>query len=160
MEKVINFITENQRTYIYFLSKLKGFPFVCDYSSYILGAYLSTKFDIEPVYTEGDYEEDDNAHCWLSINDIIIDFTLSQFLVEKMSKKKVKSMSEEELYRYLITDMNIPTIIKDGDDLYCKFLTLGEYEIEDEFINCAKESSSFKEYLSAIKNKKKLLFNK
>lgn len=158
IKEILGFIKDNSKDYLLFLSELGGFPSVCDYSSMILGAYLSERFDIEPIYMEGDYEVNDNFHCWLDIDNIIIDFTACQFKYNEdeleIMEETVKGLNKEELYKKLIIDNKLSIIIEEEDELYDEYNCLGDTSIEKEYLECAKEYSDFKEYLI---NAKKIL---
>lgn len=166
LNEILDFINNNKKKYLYFLSKMDSFPSVCDYSSYILGAYLSDKFNIEPIYVEGDYQVNDNSHCWLEIDNIIIDFTACQFsMCESLDNEEFSveglnevegcnssfSQNEEQLYKMLIEDNNLSVIIEEEDELYDEYLYLGEYNIANKYLNIAKKSKTFDEYLDMIK---------
>lgn len=150
LNEILKFVNDNSKKYLYFLSQMATFPSVCDYSSYILGAYLSEKFNIEPIYVEGDYEVNDNSHCWLEIDSIIIDFTACQFLYDE--EFSVEGLNEEQLYKMLIKDNNLSIIVKEEDELYDEYLYLGDYNIDKSYLDLAKESCDFDDYLNKIKN--------
>lgn len=127
INNVIKFIEQNSKLYLNFLKKMSSYPSVCDYSSMILGAYISTYFDIDINCVDGEYDED--IHWWLGLGDYIIDFTLNQFY--EHNKK-------------------VPIII-DNNSIYMK--KYAEFEIHSipvKYINIAKSSIDFKSYLDKI----------
>lgn len=136
LDNITNFIKLNKDKYIDLLKEINGYPSVCDYSSMIIGAYLSTKFNIEPTYISGEFllnddDEEGDIHNWLNINGIIIDFTINQFY----------------------PNTEIEPIIMKNSSLYNKYEEFDEYSIPNIYINIANNSSSFGEYLNKIKKK-------
>lgn len=144
LKNVVKFIEENSNEYLEFLKKMSSFPFVCDYSSMVLGAYLNKLFNTDTYYVDGEYSKGDEAgetHCWLEIDDTIIDFTLVQF----------SSYSKEEVDIDLLKGSNIHYIIDKNKSYYYKNYTeFGFNEIPDIYKNIANDSDSFEIYLSKI----------
>lgn len=77
----LKFIEEHKMEYLKFLcSNIDGYPFVCDYSSQILIAFLSEKFNLDCDITCGSLDGDDEmAHYWIEVGPIKVDFTICQF---------------------------------------------------------------------------------
>lgn len=143
---VLDFIKKNESVYTEFLKGVNGYPFLCDYSSEILGSYLHIYFKEEPYVISGFYEqsmdefltgvniddviESDNNHCWylLSTGEII-DFTANQFQADYA---------------------DCPIIINQEDLDYNNYFPIEEYSIPNEFIEIARSNKCFEKYLKEL----------
>lgn len=145
-KEILHFISENKKIYFDFLMKLNGFPYICDYSSEILVAYLNSKFNLDLYICSGNFDfNEDLCHNWIQIDDTIIDFTLIQFMLPTMEMDEFKKID--------LTYKEMPSpIINKNNDLYYKYEYLEEYSIENTLINVANKSNSFEKYLLNVKN--------
>lgn len=160
-EKRLSFIEENKMKYFEFITNLPGFPFVCDYSSDILMAYLSENYDIDAVTVVGDMFGDENkSHHWINIDGTIIDFTLCQFPLhekypsyDKMTKyvKKLKKQGAENLHKELVSDIVPFPIIEEGNIWWEAYEFGYEEWVDKNLISIAnKNKGNFNEYLKQI----------
>ena len=145
IKDVINFVKENSELFYNYLNKLEQFPYVCDTSSFILGGYLKYKYpeiraDIKII--DGFYGNDLERHWWIDIGEYKIDFTVIQFHQREVPDKEFYC---ELKAPYLIDKYTHPNIYKDYD--------YDSYSIDDDiddYIDIAKLSKSFDEYLEEV----------
>lgn len=152
--ELIKFLNENMEIFGKFLIQNKYFPYVCDTSSQVLGAYINE--NIEKInIIEGYYENSDFFHVFLlRENGEIIDFTLCQFFDEEESIKESffvdeyldvgfsKSFREDILEKY-----QLPLIIEEDDELYDNYYQEKEIRFHDYLILLARENNCFSKYL-------------
>ena len=104
LKECLKFIEDNRFIYLDFLSKqIHGFPFICDFSSEILAAYLLENFKLNVEVVEGYFDDnEDMVHYWIEIEGYSgkIDFTLCQFdedYQDFMYKNMRKSFKGEDV---------------------------------------------------------------
>lgn len=145
IKDAINFVKENSWLFYNYLNKLEQFPYVCDISSLILGGYLKYKYpeiraDIKII--DGFYGNDLERHWWIDIGEYKIDFTVIQFYQKGFLDRK---SCYELKVPYLIDKYTHSNIYKYYDyDSY----SINDYI--DDYIDIAKSSKSFNEYLEEV----------
>lgn len=162
---ILKFVEKNKFTYLEFLCEnFDGFPFVCDYSSQILMAYLSQLYDVPSDIVYGCIEGDDEkSHYWIEIGDVKVDFTLCQFAEdnqtilysnegENIFFKKGTDYGYKWVYDNLIKDkVPFPFILEDNI-WYDKLDYCTEEAIPNVLIDLArKNKNNFYEYLNSTK---------
>ena len=147
-QEILAFIEENKEIYLEFLTNFNGFPYICDYSSEILGAYLSSKFNTEIYMIEGNFDyNEDLGHYWIEIDNTIVDFTLSQFFIS--SKAYEVAINDNLLYKLIENTTPFPLI---NDKIWKdRYEYLDEISLSQELIDIANLSNSFNEYLNNVK---------
>ena len=147
-KEILEFIEKNKKTYFNFLKSFKGFPYVCDYSSEISAAFLSSKFNTELCMIEGNFDSnEDLAHYWIKVNNTIIDFTLLQFLIPEL--KCEIAIENNTIYELVENTIPFP-LIKDKNWID-RYDYLDEVSVSQELLDIADKSDSFVKYLNNIK---------
>lgn len=165
IKEILKFVEENKFEYLKFLCEnFEGFPFVCDYSSQILMAYLSQNYNISPDIVQGSIDgNDDYGHYWIEIGDIKIDFTLCQFakdnqeiLFSEEGESIFSGKGKENRYNYVYSNLiegKVPfPFISDDNVWYDSLDYCTEEYVPDVLIDFAKKNKEdFKEYLNSVK---------
>lgn len=145
---ILKFIKDNKDVYVDFLMKIEGFPYVCDYSSEILGAYLVSKYGFNDVMIEGCYWGDsDCIHYWLEFDEYKIDFTFGQF-----HNWFTKYNDKEAFYKFIEGYCAEYPVIDDRYSVYQNLEACNEVYIRDSIIEVANKSSDFEDYLEKVAN--------
>ena len=147
-EEILKFIEDNKYTYLNFLTRFGGFPYICDYSSEILVGYLHSKFGLEPNICEGNFDGDEDlGHFWIELGDTKIDFTLCQFEIDQIDI--ADAIRDNTIANIIENNVPFPIITKDNE--WYKRLEYLEYKyISDEIIDIAKNNNSFEDYLNEM----------
>lgn len=161
--KLSKFLNENLETFGNYLIQDRYFPYICDKSSQVIGAYIKEKIEDVRII-QGYYENSELFHVFLvRKNKDIIDFTLCQFFDDEESIKESfwtdeyleislsKSFKEDILQKY-----QLPLIIKEDDELYSSYYQEEEINFCHSLVLFARESSCFSEYLEKVKKLSKM----
>lgn len=158
------FIDQNKEKYMTFLTTLPGFPSVCDYASDILGAYLHVHFGESDAYMTGylleeeipeaeleeidDFDDLGECHSWGFLNsNIIVDFTACQFF--GVNRSMIQPADSDAYNKYTVK-YNLSVLLTDTHPERLKYITYGPTSIDESLIKCARENSSFDDYLKSI----------
>jgi len=151
MADVIRFVEEVTNISGAHMNNLKneyGFPNECVLSSHLLAGYLEEKFDVKIVY--GTYGNHKLFHCWIEYGEIILDFTLFQFLTGKQNQEFYVEKTAEEMLGYVLKHQE-SYFIYPSDDNYGKYHPITY--VPSSFQDAYTKNQSYTDFIRRCKEK-------